>query len=59
MRNAELSRNPKSAIRNVDRGPDAKNERSDGQIALGASDVFKDAMQQILKRSRGFSCCKL
>jgi hypothetical protein len=45
--NAESIRNQKSAFRNVVSGPDAKNERSDSQIANGASDVFKDAMQQI------------
>jgi len=47
IRNAESIRNPKSAIRNVVSGPDAKNERSDESDRMSASDVFKNAMQQI------------
>jgi len=47
IRNSESIRDPKSAIRNVVSGPDAKNERSDESDRLSASDVFKNAMQQI------------
>jgi hypothetical protein len=34
-------------------GPDAESERSDSQIALGASDIFSVAMQQLEKSPVG------
>src|SRR6185503_14616164 len=43
----QVFRNQKSAICNQVSGPDAESERSDSQIALGASDIFPVAMQQL------------
>lgn len=47
------NRNPQSEFCNVVGGPDAENERSDSQIATGASDNFPVAMQQLEKRPVG------
>ena len=45
MRRGKI-RSAKSEFRNGVSGPDAENERGDGQIAVSASDIFRVAMQQ-------------
>jgi len=44
---------PKSSSALIVSGPDAESERSDSQIALGASDIFPVAMQQLEKSPVG------